>query len=433
MRTVIYTIVIYLVPLFVFSQAKLVFDRPSPFETREELRDFKIIIPFAITTKQDNVEVSVIVDDADNDSEKGKDYLIDEGTKIKLSVDNKYKGELSMTIKADNFNSEPTEAVHLTLSYEEDGKKAEVKYLVMIKNILDGGVDEPIYTEREKSIIRNLSIELFTGGNLDFLEKPKFKNIGGEFVVMANDIVGPDDRFGGFVGISTFRNFSYDSSNIVTRKQYIKLDDKPYKEGETEYIRKVYVDHKKISSTQWSYYFNPTFRVFKRKSDFFNMYYSIRVEVLRKTTVVGFDSELVSSDTSKASLGPSPVFQTGNGFVAQNVSDTRTNGFFSAGVPMILNANKKFKLYFDPNIGLAENNYTEFVQSIDKQTNRRTIVPTRIKDTKFFYLVRLRVSERFTGLNVTIGGEVRGFLPAYEPSINAYLGLRVGLDKLIGQ
>lgn len=179
-------------------------------------------------------------------------------------------------------------------------------------------------------------------------------------------------------------------------------------------------------TNQWSYYVNPTYRLNKVKSDFFNIYFSVRLEALRTSTTTEFQTDTISfGDTTNGPLGNSPVFQSGNGFLIQKVVDAQTNGFFSIGFPMFLNAEDKFNLYFDPNLGIAEYSYSAYQPG----SNQRTLNKITYNLTKPFYLFRTRVTEQFSGLNITVGGEIRGLFPAYTPTINAYLGIRVNIMK----
>jgi hypothetical protein len=424
-----YKIICILLFLFLTHFAKsqeLKFDNQSPFIVNEEKQEKTISILFTLEKAKNDCEINFAIDEEKSSSTKEKDYSLLTKSPIKLTKANKFSSKIELSIKADVF-SESKEEVHIKFKYkDESNKDKEVEYIIFILDINDGGEDEPQYTDEEKSIIRNLSIDVFTGGNFDFFDGLKLQNLGGEFFVAANDITGKDRRIGGYLGISNFQNFTFDSSNRNVRTQYIRIDTGAYVSGVTKYIQRTFIDHQKLSTNQWSYYVIPTYRLNKTKSDFFNIYFSVRLEVLRISTQTEFQTDTIGfADTTNRPLGTSPIFQSGHGFLLQKITDVQTNGFFSVGFPMFINARNKFKLYFDPNLGLTKYSYSTYQPS----PNRRSLDITTYDINKLFYLFRLRVTEQFSGLNITIGGEIRGLLPNYNPTINAYLGIRADLVK----
>jgi hypothetical protein len=417
---------IFISLIFITKAQDLKFDNSSPFIVKEEKQDKTLSIPFTIEKATKDCDVSFEVDDNKSPATKDKDYSISTTGPVKLTKENKYSSKIEIIIKADDF-TENKEEIHIKFKYkDESGKDKEVEYLIFILDINDGSEDDPQYTEEEKKKLRGLSIDIYTGGNFDFFDGLKFQNVGGEFFVSANNIAGKNSRLGGFLGISNFQNFTFDSSNRNVRTQYIRIDTGAYINGVTKYIQRTFVDHRKLSTNQWSYYINPTCRLNNTKSDFFNIYLSLRLEALRVSTTTEFQTDTLNfSDTTNRPLGNSPVFQSGNGFLLQKVTDVQSNGFFSIAFPMFLNAKDKFKLYFDPNLGIATYSYSTYQPSV----TRTSLEKLTYDITKVFYLFRLRVTEQFSGLNITIGGEIRGLLPNYNPTINAYLGVRANLVK----
>ncbi len=404
----------------------LKFDTPSPYYTNKEKQDKTIQIPFKLDKATKDCDVTIEIVDAQKYATKDKDFSLSTDP-VKLTKDNKYSGKLDVVIKKDDLSERNEKEFHLKFTYKNDSDKSiETEYIVIIAGQSNGGTDDPHYTEKEKEIIRNLSFEVYTGGNLDFFDGLKFQNIGGEFIVTANDITGSRGRLGGFFGVSNFQNFSFDSSNQHVRTENIRIDTGTYISGTTKYIRRTFVDHLILSTNQWSYYVNPTYRLNRQKSDFFNIYLSVRLEALRTSTRTEFKTDTLNfTDTTSQPLGASPVFQSGNGFLLQKIVNVQTNGFFSIGFPMFLNAKDKFKLYFDPNLGVTTYTYTTYQPGPDRTSFQKFTYDI----TKAFYLFRARVTEQFSGLNITIGGEIRGILPSYTPSINAYLGIRADISK----
>jgi hypothetical protein len=425
MKKTIFILILVSIAHFAKSQ-NLKFDNSSPYIIKEEKQDKTISIPFTLEKATTDCDISFDIDEEKSSATKDKDYSLVTKNPIKLTKDNKYSGKIEIIIKADDF-TESQEELHVKFKYKDESKKdKEVEYIIFISDLNNGSEDEPHYTAEEKNTIRNLSIDLFTGGNFDFFDKLKFQDIGGEFCVRANNIAGKDKRLGGFLGISNFQNFTFDSSNKNAQTQYVRFDTGAYVNGVTKYIQRTFVYHRKISTDQWSYYVNLTYRLNKVNSDFFNIYGSVRLESLRISTKTEFQTDTISfADTTNRPLGNSPVFQSENGFPLQKVTDVQTNGFFSIGLPMLINAKEKFKLYFDPNIGRTTYSYSTY-QPIG---NRTYLHKTTYDINKFFYLFRLRVTEQFSGLNITVGGEIRGLLPNYNPTINAYLGIQANFVK----
>ncbi|MDB5111616.1 MAG: hypothetical protein JWR67_2730 [Mucilaginibacter sp.] len=399
----------------------------SPYIVKEDREDKPISIPIKLEKATKDCSVSFEIDEQRSSATLNKDYTITPANKvIELTKSNDFSGKVDLVIKADDF-SESSETIVFKFKFKDESNiQKESEFIVIISDVNDGSQDQPIYTEAEKQKNRNLSIEIFTGGAFDFFDALKFQKMGGELVVTVNDIAGRDSRLGGFIGVSNFQNFTLDSSNANVRVQRVRIDTGAYVSGKTKYIERTYIDHRKLTINQWGYYVNPTYRINKQRSDFFNVYVSFRMEALKASTQTEYKTDTVNfADTTNRPLGNSPVFQSGKGFLLQKVLDTHTSGYFSFGLPMFLNSKDKFKLYFDPNLGIAVYNYSRFMPSAD----RRSLLRTNYNVTKAFYLFRFRVTEQFSGLNITIGGEIRDLFPSYNPTINAYLGIRVNMLK----
>lgn len=405
---------------------ELNFQTSSPLSTKKDRVDKKITIQFTLEKAKKDTKISYKVQ-KEKSSAIERDYILADGEVTVKSAD-KYKGEVEVIIKAQKF----TENLHqlvINFSFKDDkGIDKPKEFLVNIFDANDGGADEPQLSATEEEKSRHVGIEFYTGGSLDFYNNLKFQKISGELFINANDIAGPEDRLGGFLGIANFQNFSRDSSNLNIRTQYIRIDTGKYIPSKTKYLTNRFIDHMKVHTNQWSYYFNPTFRLNNIRSDFFNIYLSFRMEALVVSTTRSFDTDTLSSDTLDLAL-TNPVFQSGKGFLLQNVSDTQTSGYFSFGLPMFLNAKDKVKIYLDPNLGLANYNLAYYKPSEDRKSMEKQVLSQR----KAFYLVRARISEQYSGLGVTIGGEIRGFIKEYEPSINAYLGIKANIAGLFSK
>jgi hypothetical protein len=271
------------------------------------------------------------------------------------------------------------------------------------------------------------SVEVFTGGNLDFFNELKFQNIGGEFVLNANNIAGEKNhRLGFFFGVSNFRTFSLDSSNRNVRVQNIRTDTGKYISGQTSYLKRTLVDHRKTTNTQWSYYLNPTYRLNAVKEDMFNIYLSLRLEALRVSTTTSYLTDTVGTETTNTPLGNSAIFQSGKGFLLQNVTNVRTEGYFSIGTPMFLRS-ETLRVYLDPNLGIATHKIIRYTSNAAVNG----LIESVTNQLKCFYLFRVRIVQQVsTDLNIVLGGEVRGLLPSNDPTINAYLGISIPLSGL---
>lgn len=409
---------------FSMQAQTLKFDEPNKTITKEEKQDHTISVAFSMTgSSKDEIEVKVEVDAGKSSATSPQDFKFDP-LAIKIKKDDSYKGKIDIVIKADDFK-ENNEEIKLKLSYNDDHDNSKSEdYLIIILDLNDGREDDPIYTEHEKVRMRRISYDLFTGGTFDFFDALKFQHVGGELVLNARDIMGTQNRFGFYTGIFNFQNFSFDSSNHNVREQYIQIDSGRYLPGTTRYVHNTYVDHPKISTNQWGYYFNPTFRLNSEESDLFNIYATFRMEVVRTSTKTEFVTDTIyKNDTSNLAL-VNPVFSSGKGFLLQKYVSTKTNGYFGLGLPMWLYAKDKVKFFFEPNWGLASYSYT--VYSNETKGGARTAIQKTTNQP--YYLFRFRAIDQFSGLQITAGGEIRGLF-GYTPSINLYLGIRADLAK----
>jgi len=79
----------------------------------------------------------------------------------------------------------------------------------------------------------------------------------------------------------------------------------------------------------------------------------------------------------------------------------------------------------EPGIGIASYSYSiyDYIARSGQRVRRDSTTHPG------YYLVRFRAIDQFSGLQITIGGEVRGFFKRFDQSINVYLGLRADLAK----
>ncbi|SEA66348.1 hypothetical protein [Pedobacter hartonius] len=406
----------------------LKFGHLSPLSLKEKFTDRTIPVTFSLENAVQDCDLTVKVNEEKTSATIGRDYVLPLQNPYHLTAANGYQGHFDFTIRADLF-TEAREDVTLTFSYpDQAGVNKEIEYVLYLFDLNDSTSNDPQYTPEESQKNKRLSFEIFTGGTLDFFDNLRFQDIGGEFHVNANDIAGKDNRWGGFLGVSNFQNFSIDSSRNDVRMERVRVDTTgPYINGQTRYSEGTFVDHTRVSINQWSYYINPTWRINRQSSDFFNMYLSLRLEALRTATTTSFITDTLYTDVTNRPLGENPVFQTGKGIIPKSVTEVHTNGFYSIGVPMFLNSKDKFKLYFDPNIGLSKYTFSSYVLN----ESRISLSKILISQLRAFYLFRLRITEQLSGLGITVGGEIRGFLPSYEPIINLYIGVRANISTLL--
>ncbi|GAA3979621.1 hypothetical protein [Mucilaginibacter dorajii] len=413
--------------LSLLSQAQVFkFNTPSPLNVQKASADKNISIGVSLAKATKDCTVSFKVDTTSS-ALSGEDYVISIKSPIILTAANKYKGIIQLAIKAEKITNLPRKILKINVDYkDEKGAAKDTEFVINVFAKNDGSADALQYTVQEEQINRHLSFEVFTGGTFDFTNNLKFpQTLGGELVINATDIFGKDKRFGFFLGVSNFQNFTVDSSNANLRVQRIRLDTGVYLNGKTQYKENTFIDHKKLSSNQWSYYINPTFRINKTRSDFVNLYLSFRAEIITTSTQTQFLTDTVSSETTNRPLGNSPIFQSGKGFLLQKATDVETNGFYSLGLPVFLTSQDKFNLYIDPNLGITSYTYGSYIPNA---TNTSLQKFTTLK-VHPFGLFKFRVTEQYSGLNITIGGEIRDVFGTYHPSINAYLGIKANIGK----
>jgi hypothetical protein len=269
---------------------------------------------------------------------------------------------------------------------------------------------------------------MYTGGNFDFFEATKINNVGGEIILDANSISqGKNRRLGFTTGIFNFNAISYDSSNSIVTTRLINTDKTLLLREDTSIIvSKTIINHSKVSTNLWGYYFNPTFRINEKFNDFFNWYVAFECELLRINTKYENVEEVYKKDSIvfKAARFPDAVFTTDDPIGMKKFYRT-TNGYFGIGIPIYLNARDKVKFFFQPNIGISTYGY--YVREYDK-TSRALIFDGYKRDVHPYFHCKFRATEQYTGLRITIGGEIRKIRNT-EPLVNLYLGLKVDLAK----
>ena len=409
-----------------FAQ-KLQFDKSS-LVIREGKEKVTETINFSIKTDKDSVKVT-IVDNNKMSAEKGKDYEIEGLGDVWLCNKNDHKGKIKIIALPDEFEEEIEDGkIEFSFKISPDEKKpTDQEFNFSISNSKDGSADAPVYTQSEIGKIKGISYEMYTGGNFDFFDALKINKVGGEIILDANSISHDRYRRWGFTtGIFNFNTLTYDSSNGKVTTRNINTDKTfQLREDTSLIIRKTIINHNRVSSNLWGYYFNPTYRINQIYSDFFNWYVAFEAELLRVNTKGENDEELYKKDSIiyKANKFTGAVFMTDDPIPVKNYSRT-TNGYFGIGVPIYLNASDKVRFFFQPSVGFATHGY--YLRQYDKSGS--LIFDGYRRDVQSYFHCKFRASEQYTGLRITIGGEIRK-IKNTEPLINLYLGLKVDLAK----
>lgn len=407
------------------SAQKLDFDK-SNVTIKEGKENVIEVVKFSIKTDKDSVEISV-KDDENGAATKGKDYTVEKEGKVWLCKANKHQAQIKITVLADEFFEYSEEgSISFTYISPADSSKVEQQVTFSITNAADGGADKPIYTSGEAARVKGIAFEMYTGGNFDFFEALKFKNVGGEIFIDANSISPGKKRLVGFTaGAFNFNTLSYDSSNGRVTTRFTNLDPTGKLRTDTSLIAlKTTIDHNKTSSSIWGYYFNPTWRLNQHYSDFFNWYISGEMELLSITTKYETDEEVFKKDTFKYNpiRLPAPVFS--EDMIPVKTFRKNTNVFIGLGLPMYLNAEDKVKFFFQPSGGFTRYKFSN--REIDVVS--RKMLEVYYTEVRPYMHFKFRASEQYTGLRITIGGEIRQIAKT-DPLVNLYLGLKVDLAK----
>lgn len=360
----------------------------------------------------------------------GKDYEIIT-ISIPLADDNDSK-EVQIKINSDDFD-ENNEFDMIVLSSNQAAiKPLEVKLIIKSKK-------EKEKTADERYIDKHADISVYTGGNFDFFEKTTVSNIAGELVLSFRDLVGrqskgDNKRWGINLGFGTFKYFTQDTSSNSKNVVYQLLDTtKRVRFDTSKFVVLERAVASKRSVTNWIYYAEPVFRLNKNWNPNVNFYVGLHFSTIRSTVVVSDSFRTLYADTFKLTKQNIPSvlqLRPSSGYSNTYVS---TNGYFGLSFPTYFHFDKILDIYLNPVFGVAQ-----FRTGTQIDGNGIGVIANNNPKYSFdetwkgFYLIRGRFTENLTKLNVTVGGEIRGFFPTYAPLINLYVGAKISFPNYFG-
>lgn len=360
----------------------------------------------------------------------GKDYeLLTTGLQLANQDDSK---TIEIKIKADEFDESDEFDMIEIKSDQAAIKPIEVKILIKSKK-------EKEKTADERYVDKHADISVYTGGNFDFFEKTTVSNIAGELVLSFRDLVGrqskgDNKRWGINLGFGTFKYFTQDTSSSSKNIVYQLLDTtKTVRFDTSKFVVLERAVASKRSVTNWIYYAEPTYRLNKTWNPNVNFYIGLHFSTIRSTVTVSDSFRTIYADTFKLTRQNIPSvlqLRPSSGYSNTYVS---TNGYFGLSFPTYLHFEKILDIYLNPVFGVAQ-----FRKGTQIDGNGIGVIASNNPKYSFdetwkgFYLIRGRFTENLTKLNVTVGGEIRGFFPTFAPLINLYVGAKISFPDYFG-
>lgn len=428
----LFTCILWLLCLCIGANAQTIVLKTDKevYEYEEGDNDFIIKIKVSSTFKtQQTVTVS---SKSSGSASPGtdKDYVLITTT-LQLKDDNDSK-EVEVRIKSDDFD-ESDEFDMIELKSDQGSiKPLEVKLVIKSKK-------EKEKTADERYIDKHADISVYTGGNFDFFEKTTVSNIAGELVLSFRDLVGrsgkgDNKRWGINLGFGTFKYFTQDTSSSSKNIAYQLLDTtKTVRFDTSKFVVLERAVASKRSVTNWIYYAEPIYRLNRNWNPNVNFYVGLHFSTIRSTVTVSDSFRTVYADTFKLTKQNIPSvlqLRPSSGYSNTYVS---TNGYFGLSFPTYLHFEKILDIYLNPVFGLAQ-----FRKGTQIDGNGIGVIASSNPKYSFdetwkgFYLIRGRFTENLTKLNVTVGGEIRGFFPTFAPLINLYVGAKISFPDYFG-
>lgn len=340
-------------------------------------------------------------------------------------------------------NAKSNESFKLNIKAFNSETNVSAEYSFTIKNSLDAAPNAS--TTGQTTTVNffpdtaNASIQLFTGSNFDFFGDSDFDDFAGELSLHMPDLwqikISDDNitSLGFNAAISNFNYYSADSSNgrFYTENILLLPNQNRLIPDTTKYVRSIYALNSNTKYETWGFYFQPLLKLTSNKIS--RVYLTFHTEVLSIITETTFNKKSVRNDTltiTSTDLSNGKVFSSFGGLRPDLIINKKVHGYFGAGLTSYMSYPKKFDFYGQAIFGITTNNPTlENIPAGVSNDRIRVISQSVADDWGGFYLVKARLTEKFTKLNGTVGVEVRGLFPKEIPFVASYLGIQLNLDK----
>lgn len=234
--------------------------------------------------------------------------------------------------------------------------------------------------------------------------------------------------FGLNSGIMKLNYADMDTSKSQLVREYIAfspLQTSP--DSGQQYTRQFSKYRYEISNTTWSFYLQPTMRLFstKTKKVGSEIFAHLHAELLVQNWRIRTTKETIARDTATYMPGDNVHI---NSYSEQeiNTNINRLNGYFGAGLTANVAPWEYSSFFIQGTIGVT--NRDNFVG-----LNSNSVPPSRLlqsNDWTGFYLVRAYYSQKISNAaTLVIGTDIRGYLPSFSPDHAAYVGLNLNVNE----
>ncbi|HEX8426404.1 hypothetical protein [Hymenobacter sp.] len=280
------------------------------------------------------------------------------------------------------------------------------------------------------------SLKILTAASFDFFGKSQFKNFTGDLTVSMPELWLIGNTFTMGINSSIF-NYNYYTADSTRRTPYgenvlIGPTTRALIADSTRFVRNRYNLESKTDIKTWGYNVQLLFGLNDLdKKRMVRSYYTLHLEGLSTQENTTYKKFITRTDTlvytaadASANL---PFTGTARATDTQGVNE-RTRAYFGVGYTTYVAIPKKFDFYGQGIIGIGTNAPVRNVSITDLPGGGRLTRTITTSDRLGFYLLKTRITEKFTKLNGTAGVEIRGNIGETKPIIAAYLGLQIGLD-----
>ncbi|WP_324680313.1 hypothetical protein [Hymenobacter sp. GOD-10R] len=284
---------------------------------------------------------------------------------------------------------------------------------------------------------------LFTGASFDFFGKSQFKNFAGSVTAHLPDLV----RIGSIKGTpitlgldGSIFHYHYYTADTSGGRNYsesylVNPNVRRLVPDSTRYVRSSYALNSKTDIRVWGY--NAQLLIGlgkppqdKKQSSYVRAFLTVDAEVLVTTYRTTLTKTNVRTDTAIYRSSDARRVALYQQTRPSEVVNNRAYGYFGVGLTTYMSFAKSFDFYAQGVIGKTTNN-----PSLED-------IPVTVSDPEFrlqrlvndawgsYYLVKGRITEKYTGLNGTVGVEIRGLLPKNAPFVAAFLGIQFTPEKI---
>jgi hypothetical protein len=287
---------------------------------------------------------------------------------------------------------------------------------------------------RQDADTTHVSLSLLTAASFDFYGQSAFGKYAGNVNVHMPAIW---NRIGLNFGISHLNYYTADTSSGRIYTSNVLLNPAENKLTDTSKFKvATFALNSKTEFKSWSYYAQLLYYSGSEekppKDAIARFYYTMHFEAFTQQSKTTFkvDSIFNSVETYTSTRDNRKVFAATNGVRPKEIVRKQTDGFFGVGGTLCLNYPNRFNVFSQAIFGITTAN-PRFLETYVPDTSPQIVRAyqiTKKDDPGSFYIFKGQIMEKFTKLNGTIGVEIRGLFPTYDPLIAAYLGFQLKFE-----